>query len=90
MGAVGSGGHCGVLEVEVLAGEEVRAVGERDVIGGKAVLGGGGGGDGENGAGAKAEEEDGAVGCGEGGESAVEGLMPHAGADDEVEMAEDG
>lgn len=73
VGAVRGHGEAGVVVLEVFPGEEAGAVGEDGVASGEALLVGGGGGDEEDGAGDEAEDEDWAVGGGDGGESAVEG-----------------
>lgn len=88
MGAVWGGAEGGLVETEVLGGEEGRAVGEDYVVGGEAFFGGHGGGNDENGVGAEAEAEDGAVDGREEGESLVEGLVGSAG--DEMEVADYG
>lgn len=85
VGAVRGHGRAGVVVLEVFPGEEGGAVGEDSIAGGEALLGGGEGGDEEDGAGAEAEDEDWAVGAGDGGESAVEEAL----LGEEMEVADE-
>ncbi|KAL0352102.1 UNVERIFIED_CONTAM: hypothetical protein Scaly_1598900 [Sesamum calycinum] len=59
----------------MLPGEQVRAVGEYDIIFGQALLGGGGGGDDEDAAGAELEEDYGTVAAGDLGQGTIEGFL---------------